>query len=150
MNKEDITTIACNLLTIHKLYNWKFSFNTAKRQLGLCDYKEKTISVSENIVTVPMKTVKNVILHEIAHALAGHGNGHNYTWKRKAISIGCDGRRTSSVSMKSHHKWIWSCTNKLCVRYYEKIKAHRKYKTHVCGECRSKIKWKLNHPTTGL
>jgi len=35
----------------------------------------------------------NTILHELAHAIVGVGHGHGHVWKRKAIEIGCNGKR---------------------------------------------------------
>ena len=37
--------------------------------------------------------MKNTLLHEIAHALAGHEHNHDEVWKATARSIGCDGCR---------------------------------------------------------
>ena len=39
------------------------------------------------------ENVKNTLLHEIAHALAGHEHNHDEVWKATARSIGCDGCR---------------------------------------------------------
>lgn len=38
-----------------------------------------------------MGAVENVILHEIAHALAGQEAGHGPRWRAVALWIGCDG-----------------------------------------------------------
>ena len=76
--------------------NWGYSFNNRKRCAGLCSYKNKTIYISKYYIfseTVSKKDIKNTILHEIAHALVGSKQGHNEVWQKKAIEIGCNGKR---------------------------------------------------------
>ena len=40
--------------------------------------------------------VIDTLLHEIAHALVGHKHGHDAVWRRKALQIGCNGKRCYS------------------------------------------------------
>jgi predicted SprT family Zn-dependent metalloprotease len=73
---------------------WKFRYNNRKRSAGICSYRHSTIELS-----LPLTRLSNVvdvtdtILHEIAHALVGHKHGHDAVWQRKAIEIGCNGKR---------------------------------------------------------
>ena len=46
--------------------------------LGWCIYRENTISIAvTGIQMLPANVLKEIVLHELAHALAGVGNGHN-------------------------------------------------------------------------
>lgn len=65
------------------------------RTAGTCYYRRKTITLAPVYVELNSdENVTDTILHEIAHALLPPGAGHGDTWKRKAIEIGCDGKRT--------------------------------------------------------
>lgn len=72
---------------------WKFSFDNARRRFGCCSYRKKQISLSKHLTLLNSESeVKNVILHEIAHALT-RGHHHDHIWRAKAIEIGCTGDR---------------------------------------------------------
>lgn len=73
---------------------WRFDFDNAKSRFGACHYRTKKITLSGYLVPLNDEAeVRNTILHEIAHALAGAASGHGPEWKRVARSIGCTGDR---------------------------------------------------------
>lgn len=76
---------------------WTFEINNSKRIMGLCKHNIKTLNFSGNFLRSDMSEIKNCILHEIAHALAGPGHGHDSYWKAVARSIGCTGDRCYEV-----------------------------------------------------
>lgn len=89
-NMEERERIAKELLAKHGLQGWTFKWDRAKRRFGLCSYKRKTIQLSSVLAKeVSLEESIDTILHEIAHALVGHAHGHDATWKRKCIEIGC-------------------------------------------------------------
>jgi 3-oxoacyl-(acyl-carrier-protein) synthase len=52
--------------------HWEFVFDSAKQRAGLCNYSDHKISLSKYIVEYhSIDQSEQVILHEIAHALAG-------------------------------------------------------------------------------
>ena len=56
---------------------WSFAFNRRKRSLGICNYTGKRIELSSAFVARNDEAaVRDTILHEIAHALAGQKAGH--------------------------------------------------------------------------
>ena len=78
----------------HKLEGWGMKFDTAKVRFGYCNYRKKEIGLSRQLVELNTEEeVKNIILHEIAHAIIGPGNGHKRKWKMAAISVGCEPKR---------------------------------------------------------
>jgi predicted SprT family Zn-dependent metalloprotease len=96
MNLNDAQTLAVNLMRQHGLtqLGWTFEYDRAVRRFGVCKYRPKVIGLSEHLVRLNGLTeVKDVILHEIAHALVGQGHGHNNVWKRKCIEIGAKPER---------------------------------------------------------
>ena len=108
--------MAVSLMKEHGLLyrGWQFEFNTRKGAYGVCAHSKKIIYLSI-LYTRAMKNpneVKNIILHEIAHALVGSGHGHNYVWRRKALEIGCDGQRCNTYELEDKHvsyKYLATC-----------------------------------------
>ena len=81
--------------------DWRFTFNNRKTAFGVCYYNKKEIQLSYNsAVNETEDAVQQTVLHEIAHAIVGPGNGHNAKWKQVARSIGVRNpraaRRTTS------------------------------------------------------
>jgi len=78
----------------HGLTDWSFRFSRGKRQLGYCREQTKTIALSLHYIQLNDEAhVRDTILHEIAHALAGHANGHNAKWKAVCRRIGANPQR---------------------------------------------------------
>ena len=97
MELDKAEKLARKLMKEHGLSEWIFRFDNAVVRFGLCSHRKKQISLSKELVLInKRKEIKNTILHEIAHALVGRGNGHNWVWKQKALEIGCNGERCYS------------------------------------------------------
>jgi predicted SprT family Zn-dependent metalloprotease len=156
MNLQDAKNLAIELLEKHDLLSsgWYFEFDNAKRRFGCCNYTQKRITLSKNLVGLNDEArVKNTILHEIAHALVGRRHGHDYVWRRKAIEIGCDGRRcySSDKVVKPQSKYIAECSGCGKVHNRHKMTRSLKYGSSSCGPCSGgryneqyKLVWKEN------
>lgn len=99
---EDARRLAKGLMEEHGLVleGWTFAFDAAKARLGMCNYTKKRITLSKHLVaTNDSAEIKNTILHEIAHALAGKDAGHGPEWIAVARRIGCSGERCSDANM---------------------------------------------------
>ena len=73
---------------------WSFGFDHARTRAGLCNYTEKRITVSRHLATrFDDDEIHQVLLHEVAHALAGARAGHGPRWKAIAAEIGYAGTR---------------------------------------------------------
>lgn len=100
------------LMRMHGLYGWNFKWDGAKRRYGMCTHNTHTISMSRPLVSQMTELeVENIMLHEIAHALVGPGHGHNEVWRRKALSIGCDGKRCGTSEAAAIPNWRGICPN---------------------------------------
>lgn len=111
---------------------WTFQFTNAIRTFGSCNFNKALIKLSKPITELnDEEHVRDTILHEIAHALAGPRAGHGLAWKRIAREIGCNGQRTySHDTVKTPPKrWIGTCPS--CDR---KIVRHIKMNIS-CGKC---------------
>ena len=81
--------LARELMDEHGLQDWSFEFSSARRRLGECREREKLIRVAiHHAVAGDPRGIRDTILHEIAHALAGAKSGHGPAWKAIARRIG--------------------------------------------------------------
>ena len=68
---------------------WKFTFNRALSYAGYCEPNKKEIRISGPICEVETEEfIKDTVLHEIAHALAGCEHGHDTVWQSWARKVG--------------------------------------------------------------
>ena len=128
--------IAVDLLDKHDLLSkgWCFEFDNSKRRLGCCKYGVKTISVSKNYhQLLNNDEFTDVILHEIAHALVGHGHGHNLVWKMKATEIGCNGERLYRGDKKVEGRYSANCPQ--CDTVYYRHRIGSSARKQSCGKC---------------
>jgi hypothetical protein len=123
------------------LTNWKFVMNHSKTSLGMCNYTQKKICISSYFLkgnNCNEQSMRNTILHECAHALAGHHNSHNDKWKKIAKHIGCNGEKYG-IMERPRGNYLLFCP-KGCFKqeYYRKPKIEGK----VCLKCNSSPKLK--------
>jgi predicted SprT family Zn-dependent metalloprotease len=90
---------------------WSFGFDNAKTRAGLCNFTDRHISVSKYLAAqYEDDEIHQVLLHEIAHALAGPRAGHGVVWKRTADELGYDGKRTHDGSASNElAPWLGLC-----------------------------------------
>ncbi|MBL0886878.1 SprT-like domain-containing protein [Myceligenerans indicum] len=94
MNLVEARNLARDLMSRHGLAGWRFEYDDAKRRAGMCHFARRRISLSAPLATVYDESeVRDTVLHEIAHALAGPEAGHGARWREKAREIGCSGLR---------------------------------------------------------
>ena len=91
MNQSDAAKLAIGLMKEHgiTLDGWRFEYDDVRSRLGCTKYNQKIITLSKiGVYLHPDSEVKDTILHEIAHVLAGHEAGHGPKWKEIAARIG--------------------------------------------------------------
>jgi predicted SprT family Zn-dependent metalloprotease len=89
---------------------WRVKYNHSRTCAGECDMRAKTLSFSRHLIARgPLKELRNTLLHEIAHALAGARHDHDQTWRSIALKIGCDGERCYNFEL-APHKWLFRCS----------------------------------------
>ena len=136
MKLFEARVLAIQLMDKHGLLDtgWHFEFDNAKRRFGVCKYGMKRIGLSKHLTELNDEArVKNTILHEIAHALVGHKNGHNWVWRSKAIEIGCDGERCYNNREVATPEAKYEAVCVGCGHVHKKHK--RPTRTASCGKC---------------
>ncbi|CAB4632732.1 unannotated protein [freshwater metagenome] len=127
------------------LNEWSFGFDSAKRRAGLCNYTDKEISVSRHMVDIHnMDETLQVVLHEIAHALAGKNAGHTKKWLKVAKSIGYRNEEfTGNEIAVETATWIGACPNGH--RHYRYRRPTRMLSCSICSpgfSARNLIRWR--------
>lgn len=126
--------LANELMAEHGLTKkgWRFEFDRSVRRFGACHWRTNKITLSQKLTTLNDEArVRQTILHEIAHALAGPRAHHNAVWKAICIRIGGDGQRlyTEANTITVNRNVTGQCPN--CKRV---IKRHRRTAI-ACGQC---------------
>jgi predicted SprT family Zn-dependent metalloprotease len=154
MNKLQAEAKANELMELHGITEkgWIFVFDNAKLRYGCCKHRYKQITLSQYMLPhMADSDIIDTILHEIAHALVGRGNGHNWIWRRKAREIGCKAQRCGSKikdRSKLTYKWTGTCPNGHVSNRHKLTKRSRNCS---CGRCSDKYNpefkfdWVENH-----
>lgn len=90
---------------------WSFGFDHAKLRAGLCNYTEHKITVSRYLSEkFEDDEIHQVLLHEVAHAVAGNDAGHGPVWQRTAAELGYVGGRTHDGEIAHEFApWVGTC-----------------------------------------
>lgn len=127
-----VRTWADALIRLHLDPSWTFAFDHARTRAGLCNYTKKRISVSRHIALLSEDDdIHQVLLHEVAHAIAGQKAGHGPKWRAVAAELGYVGGRTHDGPVPNElAPWVGTCPNGH-VSY-----RHRKpTRPNSCGVC---------------
>ena len=130
---ERVTKWADALIRLHlDPAIWSFGFDHARTRAGLCNFTDKRISVSRHLAAkYEDDEVHQILLHEVAHAIAGPRAGHGPTWKRIAYELGYDGKRTHDGSAANElAPWLGECP-----RGHQHYRFRQPTKVLSCGEC---------------
>ena len=133
MDLTDAIFMAQKLMQQNELDGWKLRFDERKTSLGRCNEYSKTIYLSLPYVELNKESViKDVVLHEIAHALAGCDNHHNIIWRTFARKIGAKPERCAGQNtIRPESKFKLVCNN--CK--WERPAHRRTKKKRACPKC---------------
>jgi predicted SprT family Zn-dependent metalloprotease len=142
---DRVRTWADALIRLHLDDSWTFAFDNARTRAGLCNYDKKRISVSRLLAArYDDDEIHQVLLHEVAHALAGSGAGHGPAWKKIARDLGYEGKRLHGGAIADElAPWVGECPQGH-VHYRYK----RPTRTVSCAKCsrrfdlRFQISWR--------
>ena len=103
--------MARGLMDEHGLGDWTLALDRAKRRAGVCRYTDKTIGLSRHLTLLHTpEQVRDTVLHEIAHALAGPRAAHGPRWRRQAIAVGANPQRClPEDAAVVRGSWVGTC-----------------------------------------
>jgi predicted SprT family Zn-dependent metalloprotease len=137
-----------------ELLNWVLVKNDrCVRRAGCANFSKLIIEISSLYINeTTEENAKDTLLHEVAHALAGHKAGHGNEWKKIALQIGCTAQRCHTVNFGTEKaKAIGSCN---CIEKdkFTFFKMTKKIKNHLqgvnklrCRECKSTLDIRSNN-----
>lgn len=143
MEPTDAVTLAQDKLAEHGLEDWEVTLGKTKNIFGRCWHSSGRIELSKPLVEAnDHDMVHGVILHEIAHALAGHKAGHGPEWKRIARRIGVKNPKCTTQGAKhAAFKWTGTCR---CGKEYGRNRLSKNLRTAVCRRCLTPLQWRKN------
>ncbi len=96
---------------MHLEPGWTFGFDHAKTRAGVCRFTERRITVSRHLAArFEDDEIHQVLLHEVAHAIAGPAAGHGAHWRRVADDLGYVGGRThAGPTATEYASWVGEC-----------------------------------------
>ena len=111
---------------------WSFGFDHAKRRAGLCNFTDRRITVSRYLAAkFDDDEIHQILLHEVAHAMAGPNAGHGPAWKRIAEEIGYVGGRTHDGDIaRELAPWVGQCPGG-----HEHVRFRRPTRETSCALC---------------
>ncbi len=135
MQLEAARTLANGLMAQHPaLAGWRLGFSRqARRTLGLCKHRQKIIILSAAFVELNEDDVlRDIVLHEIAHALVGPGHGHDRVWKQQAVDLGANPDRVCTDAVMPPGDWQATCAS--CGHVFHQYRrSSRAYHCRRCG-----------------
>lgn len=145
MHLEDAENLALTLMEDNGLSGWSFAFDRAKRRCGACFYAKKTITLSRYYVERNDEAdVRDTILHEIAHVLAGAKAGHGAIWQMWAIRLGARPERCATNVVMPEGNVEGLCDPGCTTRHTRhRMPPKRLLDAYSCNRCYSKVTWVL-------
>lgn len=143
MNTTEIASLARTLLNDHGYGHIPLEWSRAKTILGQAVFRRnggiatpKLLKLSRPLLTkVDKAEVRDTILHEIAHFVAGIDAGHGPAWKRACRQVGANPQRTADVGDEVISKvatYVSTCDH--CGhRYYHSRRLSKRY-IHGCDD----------------
>jgi len=133
MNCWIAARMARELMDAHGLDSWGFRFNHRKCDMGCCHFHHERIELSMHFVRDnDTELVRDTILHEIAHALAGHAAGHGPKWKKMCREVGATPTRCGEAKMPAG-QWQAVCPG--CGWTYTRHRRPAQHAGYHCTGC---------------
>lgn len=124
MNLWEAEKLATDLIKKHLGNTWSFRWNRRKKAFGLCHYGHNTIELSRILTeTETDHAIRQTILHEIAHAIAGYRAGHGPEWKAVARRLGVENpkcKRSATGDTKLNYKWAIKHNGRVIKGYFRR------------------------------
>lgn len=131
LSRDEILVLANQLLCQWGLSNWQIRFDRARTRAGSCRHEEQVITLSAPLLTLfSYSQVKEVILHEIAHALAGKNHQHDVVWKNLARRVGANPHASLQGTPRLPGRWMGVCPQG---HVFERHRAPRQ--KYSCAKC---------------
>jgi len=111
---------------------WVFAFDSGKRRAGICVYTDKQIRLSRHLVMLhAIDDARQVLWHEIAHAICGKAEGHGKNWLATAKGMGYRAEKfTGNTIAENTATWLG-----ICPAGHEHYRYRKPTRALSCGKC---------------
>lgn len=134
MTQTEAVVLARQLVAAHGLDEWTVGLNRRKRALGLCRYDTRRIELSVYFLAgQDAAAVRDTVLHEIAHALAGREAGHGPRWKSVCKKIGARPERCDKTAVVPDGRWRAECPS--CGQVFTRHRRPLRGRKYMCRRC---------------
>jgi predicted SprT family Zn-dependent metalloprotease len=142
MNLQTADAIAHRLVSQHLAgQGWRIRWNNNRGRMGVCKHSVKTLEFSALLFRhIDENEVVDTITHEIAHAMVGPGQGHNWVWACQHRALGGSGNRAWSNAdvSKATAKHLLQCRNEACTFETTRNRLTQKVRdNNRCPRCRT-------------
>lgn len=133
MNEHEALTLARRMMDAHGLGHWSVELDHARRRAGSCQHRHRRLTLSRHFLRLNDEAeIRMTVLHEMAHALAGPGQGHGPVWRRICQGLGGDGRRCGDFRMPEG-AWVAVCPG--CQTRHSRCRRPRTLTGWHCKRC---------------
>ena len=140
MNMNEAHKMIGSLMREHGLLDsgWTWKWDNGKRRFGVCRYGSRQLGFSRPLFSLNSEDeCRDTVLHEIAHAIAGHAAGHGPEWRAVCRRIGAKPERLARGIERPPAKWLITCP---CGRNnFRRDRLTEKMKRSICSTCREPL-----------
>lgn len=152
MTLDGVWELGRELMDQWDLDEWYLEWSDARSYAGQCSHKREVIKLSKPWMKANLgdeALIRDIILHEIAHALAGPRAGHGPVWKRWARTVGATPLYRTTHGNQPQYPYQAYCTNTRCKAYGESLQGRMRPPTdrtpkYSCRRCWTHIEWRPN------
>lgn len=128
------------------LKSWRLYVDRrAKTRAGVCNHTFRKVGISHwHLTNGTWEAVRDTLLHEIAHVLAGPFQGHNHVWQSWAIKVGatpraCYSAKDESMGLKLSHRVVCYTHGDIGGYPTRRKWMNQKNHTRICKRCRGPV-----------
>lgn len=143
MNAQEFVEWAREVMRRHGV-TAQLRFSRAVRVLGRWNERSRTITITRHLLDRPELdgVLKDTLLHEVAHAIAGACEGHGEVWRRACLRVGAQPKRCAEAGLSrliGATKWVVACVD--CDNKIERIRKPRPALTerYRCKKCNGRL-----------
>jgi predicted SprT family Zn-dependent metalloprotease len=153
MTNTDALDLARKLLAQHQLTHLNVTLSKTKNALGRCFFRQgRPVKIDLStywVNALSAEEIKDTILHEIAHAIAGYAAGHGEKWKSVCRRIGANPNRVADLpqtirveTVKNISNYRAVCSNNACSNevYFQRLTKNWESGRYKCGRCHNEFK----------
>ncbi|WP_153394800.1 SprT-like domain-containing protein [Ornithinicoccus halotolerans] len=132
MELSTALAMAEELVREHGLRGWTVGLDRARTRAGATRFATREITLSAPLTRLhSSSTVRDTVLHEIAHAMVGPRHGHDRVWQAAALRIGASPQRCLPDSAPTlPGPWVGTCP-----AGHQLTRHRRPTRVLLCGRC---------------